>query len=102
MTEDKPTLAEVTDPIITDESAMDAIHMLLDGGEWEATTIELVAQIVEQSGRHIREPHETPYVPWRAMCHTEGCDQEIINVVTRPDGDSDYICKAGHKEVQPF
>ena len=40
----------------TDTQAMDEIHALLDGTEWDTETIEHVAEIVGRTGRKIREP----------------------------------------------
>ena len=39
-----------------DRRAMDAIHEVMDGVEWDADTLDAIAKIVERSGRAIREP----------------------------------------------
>ena len=41
-----------------DTTAMDNIHRLLDGREWDSDTIAAVAEIVQQSGRDIRDAGE--------------------------------------------
>ena len=40
-----------------DHKAMDEIHALLDGTEWDADTLEAVADVVRRSGRSVDEPH---------------------------------------------
>ena len=44
----------------TDTEAIDQIHRLLDleGEEWDASTIEEVARLVESTGRIIRDPND--------------------------------------------
>jgi len=44
----------------TDTEAIDQIHRLLDleGEEWDASTIEEVARLVELTGRIIRDPND--------------------------------------------
>ena len=47
----------------TDKQAMDVIHAILDeyGEEWDSSTIERVAAVIEATGRIIRDPNdETP------------------------------------------
>ena len=41
-----------------DTVAMDKIAELLDGTEWDAETLDKIAEIVKKSGREIREPVE--------------------------------------------
>jgi len=43
---------------MTDTMALEAIHELFDGEEWDAGTIELVAEFVQRTGRIIRTPEE--------------------------------------------
>lgn len=101
--DDRPTLGEESDPIISDEAALDAIQLLLDGTEWEAETFELVASLVIQSGRQVRDPDEMPVEPQpRMLCRRQDCDEEIVKVAPRPDRDFDYVCEAGHVSVEPF
>ena len=45
-------------PIESDHVAMEDIHRILDGTEWDAGTIELVAEIVTRTGRKIRTDEE--------------------------------------------
>lgn len=102
--EERPTLGEVTDHVISDEAALDAIQLLLDGTEWEPETFELVADLVIQSGRQIRDPSDMP-IPEpqpRMICRQVDCDEEIVKVAPRSDRDWDYICEAGHVSVEPF
>lgn len=49
-------------PLIPDGMAMDEIYGLLDGKEWNADTIDAIAEIVERTGRHIDGPVEEG--PW--------------------------------------
>jgi hypothetical protein len=97
--EDRPTLGEVTDPVISDEAALDGITLLLSGKEWEAETIELVADLVRQTGRFISDDTEGLA---RCICRQDGCDREIEIVQPNSEGDFDYICGAGHVTVEPF
>lgn len=58
--------------------ALDEIHAILDGEEWDSSTIEDVAAVIERSGRKISAPGEEPVpcnhdpealtemVPWRS------------------------------------
>ena len=42
----------------TDTEAIDQIHRLLDGEEWESQTLEDIARLVELTGRIIRDPND--------------------------------------------
>ena len=42
----------------TDTEAIDQIHRLLDGEEWEPQTLEDIARLVELTGRIIRDPND--------------------------------------------
>lgn len=41
---------------ISDYMAMSRIHALLDGTEWTASTAGDIADIVRETGRHVRDP----------------------------------------------
>lgn len=43
---------------ISDKSAMDQIHELMDGNEWNADTLDRIAELVRFTGRAILEPME--------------------------------------------
>ena len=43
---------------LTDTEALDAIQKVLDIPEWDVGTIEIVAGLIEDSGRAIRDAHE--------------------------------------------
>ena len=43
---------------ISDEVAMEKIHMLLDGEEWSPDTVMWIAQVVEFTGREINDCNE--------------------------------------------
>ena len=47
---------ETTKTILSDREAVEAIHDLLSGKEWEATTLDAVAFIIEDTGRLIADP----------------------------------------------
>lgn len=49
---------EMTDAQLPDGGVLDRIQLLLDGQEWDAGTIEMVAELVRRSGREINEPNE--------------------------------------------
>lgn len=42
----------------TDTEAMNRIHALMDGQEWSLDTLQDIAEVVQLTGRVIREPHE--------------------------------------------
>ena len=49
---------ETVTPIETTKAiAMDMIHEILDGEEWDPSTIERVADVVREAGYEIRPPH---------------------------------------------
>lgn len=43
---------------LTPLQAVEAIHGLLDGTEWDSGTTEAIAEIIVATGRDIREPDE--------------------------------------------
>lgn len=43
---------------LTPEEALQAIHALLDGQEWNANTMDAVASIVRQAGYIVRDPSD--------------------------------------------
>ena len=43
---------------IHDAEALDGIWELLDGVEWEPETLEAIAEILEETGRHVSAPGE--------------------------------------------
>ena len=43
---------------LTDEEAMDQIHSLMDGEEWDADTLDGIAEIVQKTGRAIGDCNE--------------------------------------------
>lgn len=48
-----------------DTDALDRIHAILDGSEWDCDTTVAVADVVTSTGRTIREPDEQPDDPAR-------------------------------------
>lgn len=42
----------------SDKSAMDAIAALMDGKEWDSDTSSAIAELVRETGRHVRDPDE--------------------------------------------
>lgn len=43
---------------LDDKTAMDRIHALLDGTEWDSDTVSEIADIIEFTGRDIRDPDD--------------------------------------------
>ena len=43
---------------MTDKQAIEAIHAILDGTEWEPQTLDDIAEVVLATGREIRDPNE--------------------------------------------
>lgn len=44
--------------ITSDNDALDLIAYLMSGAEWDADTLEHIAQIVQETGREINGPEE--------------------------------------------
>ena len=41
---------------MSDQQALDAIRTILDKREWDANTLDSIADIVRQTGREFRDP----------------------------------------------
>lgn len=83
------------DPLIVnpDTEILNRIHELLDGPEeWEGDTIERVAELVEQSGRKIRQVYiddkEAMDQVWRIVACADGCSDHLNQLV-------DVLIRAG-------
>ena len=50
-------IRRVSDPI-SDTEALNRIHRFMDATEWDAGTIEVVAEILALTGRTIRPPEQ--------------------------------------------
>ena len=97
--DERPSPSDIGESRYTDEAALDAIHLILDGKEWEAETLEIIAEIVEQSGRHIRTLGE---IEQDITCRRPDCEALIVEYKERDDGDVDYVCSKGHATAEPF
>lgn len=53
---DPVVLRAVVEALKRAEQALDRIHRLLDGVEWDSDTLDFVAEEIAATGRVIREP----------------------------------------------
>lgn len=54
---------EVASVTSAEAKALDRICSLLDGQEWDSDTTEAIAQVIEQTGRPVRDPSWTQREP---------------------------------------
>ncbi len=54
--EETKVSVDVLTGLSQDRCAMIKIHQTLDGEEWSADTLDIIAKIVTDTGRKIREP----------------------------------------------